>query len=120
MRKREIASTLIVTVALCELSRWAFSSEVKRRARAKRTDIKDKSLLEVHHIVPEHLTHDDSPKNAVALTREGHALAHYLRALVARSRKEQRLEFEAVELIVQRMTPEELERFNRDIVRRRV
>ena len=120
MRRETLIASVVLGVVAWELSRWGFSAQVKREKRAGRVDIVDKSRLEVHHITPEHLTHDDSPENAVALTREEHALVHLQRAWGARDWTERRREYQAVQTIVRRMTAEELARFNRDIARRRV
>jgi len=58
--------------------------------------------FEVHHILPKHANGDNSKDNLVCLLFEDHALAHYVRSLIYKSKKD----FIACSFMLQNETPE--------------
>lgn len=71
--------------------------------------------LEIHHIKRKWQGGGDEGMNLIALKRDEHALEHFRAAKKSGDKRERRLEYGAVKLIVTRMTDSERKEFNRRI-----
>lgn len=121
-KEREILGELIVplaTLGLLAVALCGFSKDQRNQLKNQRTDINDKSKLEIHHINPVYRGGESTLDNGEAVTRPEHAYEHWKEAMNSCNREDRDANYWAVKKIIQRMTPEELKEFNKMISRRR-
>ncbi|MBU1117546.1 HNH endonuclease [Patescibacteria group bacterium] len=93
-----------------------FSRQQKDKARRQHPQC-GQVALEVHHKNPYYQSRDDSDNNAVAVTRPEHAIEHFRLATNSTEWSDAKINYWAVNQIVKRMTPSELNEFNRKLVK---
>lgn len=115
MAKERENLTLLVpltVLGLYAVSFFVFNRQQKDEYRNRRTDIEDKSKLEVHHKKPLYQGGGNDEDNGEALTRPEHALAHFRLAISSGNKRDIEANYWAVKAIVKRMTPDEVAEFN--------